>query len=201
MICILQKQKNTMTMKSITTIATCQLFLSFLLLDLECVETTKARRQRLRSKATKWPVRFHPLRIPARDASSDDLIRSGTILELGKHGIQMNDINNMLFDAPANSAVAPLALTSLRPQESSLSLSSSSSWLQDACKFVKERNVVEMPTICRQRFPGIKTFSALTSEQKRQCHKLLWKCIAATDNPMSKELCKEKHTKCMENGK
>ena len=154
-----------------------------------------------------------------RSPNRDDLIRSGTMNELSKHGIKPSDINDLLFgneggeDASETERVAAatsIDTTTIKSPASTspLSLSSSSSWLQDACKFVKDRNVVDMPAICRNRFPKYQSKTEITSEQRRRCHKLLWDCVVAVPSvpsekngsesvTLGKTQCTTKHQKCM----
>ena len=137
--------------------------------------------------------------------SNDDLIRSGTINELAKHGIRLNDVNDLLFGSeggadPTETERVAAATPSPPPSSEELAVdvtassTNAGSWLFNACEFVKHRHIVNLPSICLQRFPK---YVSISSKQRRKCHKLQWDCVVATPVGQEKILCAKKHVQCM----
>ena len=131
-----------------------------------------------------------------RTKSEDDIIQAGTIDELTKHGIKISNIKDLLFDATAST-------TTSSSSSSSTSIPSSTSWLLDACNFVKQRAVVRLPSICHSRFSknlNLPIVPVISAEQRKRCHKLEWHCVASAlrnENVKEKKKCVERGGKCM----
>jgi len=133
---------------------------------------------------------------------SEDLIRSGAMNEMEKHGMVADDINDMLMgnEGGADPTETERSAASVpTPVSTESDLLTTSSWLSNACKFVKDRAIVNLPAICLQKFPE---FVKITSKQRRRCHKLMYSCVAAASvhtNHHAKDIesCTKKHQTCM----
>jgi hypothetical protein len=187
------------------------IFTLLLLSEVTSIATTTNTKTDLRKRRHNQQKVIIQLSIPSSKSKKyDDLIRSGTMSELAKHGLRLNDINDMLMgneggdDSTETERVAS-SVPSMKPTReetisSPIPSSSGSSWLASACEFVKERHVVTLPQICLSKFPK---YIKISSRQRRKCHKLDWDCVqsAPIDNPIKRQkdvsVCKKKHRKCM----
>ena len=144
-----------------------------------------------------------------RTKSEDDIIQAGTIDELTKHGIKISNINDLLFGNRDPLEMLSTASTTTPTTTTSTSFSSSSSippstsWLLDACNFVKQRAVVRLPSICHSRFSknsNLPIVPVISAEQRKRCHKLEWHCVASALRNENVENVDREKKKCVEAG-